>query len=401
MRQLFFLIICISHNTFSQIDIKTPILKPDIILEYDIALKYNNPVISKKVAKETLYNEDIIKHRIDSLNDLTPLNLVYNKVVAQHIKFYLIQRKDQVSKLLSLAEYYFPIFEKYLDQNELPLELKYLPIIESSLNANARSYAGAVGLWQFMYPTAKEYGLRINSYLDERKDVYKSTQAACSYLSKAYKVFNDWDLALSSYNAGRRNITKAIRRSGGVFNYWELRPFLPKETRNYIPSFIAALYVMNFAAEHGIYKSNENIFVSYEIDTVYVKRPIKMSHLAEILQVDTLLLERLNPTYRINLIPSLEGEKFPIILPDNKAGFFIVNEDSLYVELEKMELAEKLNYPAFTDVEKIRYKVKKGDFLGKIANKYKCTIKDLMLWNDLKNHNIRVGQRLNIYRTVK
>ena len=161
-----------------------------------------------------MYNEDIIKHRIDSLNNLTPLNLVYNQVVAQHIKFYLVQRKDQVSKLLSLAEYYFPIFEKYLDQNELPLELKYLTIIESSLNANARSYAGAVGLWQFMYPTAKEYGLRINSYLDERKDVYKSTQAACSYLSKAYKVFNDWDLALSSYNAGRRNITKAIRRSG-------------------------------------------------------------------------------------------------------------------------------------------------------------------------------------------
>ena len=128
---------------------------------------------------------------------------------------------------------------------------------------------------------------------------------------------------------------------------------------------------------------------------------MKISHLAQLLNIETNLLKALNPTYRINLIPSLEGEKFPIILPDNKAGFFIVNEDSLYVELEKMELAEKLNYPAFTDVEKIRYKVKKGDFLGKIANKYKCTIKDLMLWNDLKNHNIRVGQRLNIYRTVK
>jgi membrane-bound lytic murein transglycosylase D len=401
MRQLFFLIICISHNTFSQIDIKTPILKPDIILEYDIALKYNNPAISKKVAKETLYNEDIIKHRIDSLNDLTPLNLVYNQVVAQHIKFYLIQRKDQVSKLLSLAEYYFPIFEKYLDQNELPLELKYLPIIESSLNANARSYAGAVGLWQFMYPTAKEYGLRINSYLDERKDVYKSTQAACSYLSKAYKVFNDWDLALSSYNAGRRNITKAIRRSGGVFNYWELRPFLPKETRNYIPSFIAALYVMNFAAEHGIYKSNENIFASYEIDTVYVKRPIKMSHLAEILQVDTLLLERLNPAYRIKLIPSIKAENFPIVLPYDKVGLFITNEETIYQKLESMELAEKLDYPEFTDIEKIRYKVKSGDYLGKIAKKNQCTVKDIMLWNDLKSHNIKVGQRLNIYKTVK
>ena len=399
-RQLFFLILCISNNVFSQIDIKIPILKPDIILEYDVAFQHNSPTTSK-AAKEVLYNEDIIRHRIDSLNDLTPLNLVYNQVVAQHIKFYLLQRKDQVSKLLSLSDYYFPIFEKYLDQNELPLDLKYLPIIESSLNANARSYAGAVGLWQFMYPTAKEHGLRINSYLDERKDVYKSTQAACTYLSKAYKVFNDWDLALSSYNAGRRNITKAIRRSGGVFNYWELRPFLPKETRNYIPAFIAAFYVMNFAAEHGIYKSNENTFASYEIDTVYVKRPIKMSHLAEILQLDTLLLERLNPAYRIKLIPYVEAENFPIILPYNKVGLFITNEETIYQKLESMELAEKLDYPEFTDIEKIRYKVKSGDYLGKIAKKNQCTVKDIMLWNDLKSHNIKVGQRLNIYKTVK
>ena len=400
MREIYFLIICITSNVFSQIEIKTPTLKPDIFLEYDIAFQHNNPKNSK-VVEEALYNEDIIRHRIDSLNQLTPLNLVYNQAVAQQIKFYLLQRKEQVSRLLSLSEYYFPIFEKYLDQNELPLDLKYLPIIESSLNSNARSYAGAVGLWQFMYPTAKEQGLRINSYLDERKDVYKSTEAACNYLSKAYKVFNDWDLALSSYNAGRRNITKAIRRSGGVFNYWELRPFLPKETRNYIPSFIAALYVMNFAAEHGIDKSNEKIFASYEIDTVYVKKPIKMSHLAQILQIDTLVLERLNPAYRIKLVPSIKTENFPIVLPYNKVGVFITNEASIYQQLESMELAEKLNYPEFTDIEKIRYKVKSGDYLGKIAKKNQCTIKDIMLWNDLKSHNIKVGQRLNIYRTVK
>jgi len=400
MRKLAFLIICISYNVFSQIQIKVPILKPDIILEYDIAFEDKIPQTSK-VDKDTLYNEDIIRHRIDSLNQLTPLNLVYNKVVAQHIKFYLLQRKEQVSKLLSLSDYYFPIFEKYLDQNELPLELKYLPIIESSLNPNARSYAGAVGLWQFMYPTAKEYGLRINSYLDERKDVYKSTEAACNYLSKAYKVFNNWDLALSSYNAGRRNITKAIRRSGGVFNYWELRPFLPKETRNYIPAFIAALYVMNFATEHGISRSNEDMFLSYNADTVYVKKPIKMSHLAQILQLDTLVLERLNPAYRIKLIPSIESENFTIVLPYDKVGLFITNEESIYEQLESMELAEKLNYPEFTDIEKIRYKVKSGDYLGKIAKKNQCTVKDIMLWNDLKSHNIKVGQRLNIYKTVK
>ncbi|MBF25043.1 MAG: lytic transglycosylase [Flavobacteriales bacterium] len=400
MRKVFIFFIFIFINSSAQSNLNTVLFKNDTLLFYDTILKPKNKVISQNIIK-TDYNSLIVKRRLDSLNDLTPLNLVFNKVVEQHIKFYLFQRQEQVSKLLALSDYYFPVFEMYLDKNQLPLELKYLPVIESSLNANARSHAGAVGLWQFMYPTAKEQGLRINTYLDERKDLYKSTQAACAYLLKAYNVFNNWDLALSSYNAGRGNVTKAIRRSGGKFNYWELRPFLPKETANYIPSFIAAVYVMNFANEHGILADENYKFKSYSIDSIHLNKSVKISHLAQLLNIETNLLKALNPTYRINLIPSLEGEKFPIILPDNKAGFFIVNEDSLYVELEKMELAEKLNYPAFTDVEKIRYKVKKGDFLGKIANKYKCTIKDLMLWNDLKNHNIRVGQRLNIYRTVK
>jgi membrane-bound lytic murein transglycosylase D len=400
MRKVFIFFIFIFINSSAQSNLNTVLFKNDTLLFYDTILKPKNKVISQNIIK-TDYNSLIVKRRLDSLNDLTPLNLVFNKVVEQHIKFYLFQRQEQVSKLLALSDYYFPVFEMYLDKNQLPLELKYLPVIESSLNANARSHAGAVGLWQFMYPTAKEQGLRINTYLDERKDLYKSTQAACAYLLKAYNVFNNWDLALSSYNAGRGNVTKAIRRSGGKFNYWELRPFLPKETANYIPSFIAAVYVMNFANEHGILADENYKFKSYSIDSIHLNKSVKISHLAQLLNIETNLLKALNPTYRINLIPSLEGEKFPIILPDNKAGFFIVNEDSLYVELEKMELAEKLNYPAFTDVEKIRYKVKKGDYLGKIANKYKCTIKDLMLWNDLKNHNIRVGQRLNIYRTVK
>ena len=400
MRKVFIVFMVIITNTFSQSDLQPIILKKDTLLFYDTILQPKETIINQEEI-EKIYDSKIVKHRIDSLNDLTPLSLVFNKVVEQHIKFYLFQRQDQVSKLLALSEYYFPVFEMYLDKNKLPLELKYLPVIESSLNANARSHAGAVGLWQFMYPTAKEQGLRINSYLDERKDIYKSTQAACDYLIKAYKIFNNWDLALSSYNAGRGNITKAIRRSGGKFNYWELRPFLPKETSNYLPSFIAAVYVMNFANEHGIFPDYQYKYKKYSIDSVHLNRSIKISHLAKLLEVDTALLRALNPVYRVNLIPSLDNEKFPIILPDNKAGFFLLNEDSIYLELEKMELAEKLNYPDFTDIEKIRYKVKKGDFLGKIANKYKCTIKDIMLWNDLKNHNIKIGQRLNIYRTVK
>ena len=400
IRSVFILITLMSLPVFSQSEIKIPVLKTDNVLDYD---KEFEKLIeeTKIVDQDIVFDEELVKRRIDSLNKITPLNLVYNKTVLQHIKFYLFQRKKQVGKLLALSDYYFPIFEQYLDKNNLPLELKYLPIIESSLNPTARSYAGAVGLWQFMYLTGKEYGLRINSYLDERKDVYKSTQAACDYLYKAYKVFNDWDLAISSYNAGRRNITKAIRRSGGIFNYWELRPFLPKETRNYIPSFIAALYVMNFAEEHGISKSSEILFKTHEVDSIHLNRPLKISHLAHVLQIDIDLLEELNPMYRNKLIPFLNSEKFPIILPHNKAGVFLINEDSIYHQITSMELIEKTKYPAFTDLEKIRYKVIKGDYLGKIAKKYMCSTSDIMLWNDLKSHKIKVGQTLNIYRTVK
>jgi len=350
---------------------------------------------------EYLFDPTIVKHQLDSLNKLTPLNLVYNKTVAQHIKFYLFQRPEQVSKLLALSEYYFPIFESLLDKNTLPLEIKYLPIIESSLNPQARSYAGAVGLWQFMYLTAKEYGLRINSYLDERKDPHKSTQAACDYLRKAYKTFNNWDLAISAYNAGSRNIKKAIRRSGGKTNYWELRPFLPKETRNYLPSFIAAVYVMHFAKDYGIEKDINYIISNNNIDSVYLNEIVKIDHLAKLLDLELETLEKLNPVYRIKFVPSLNSEKFPIFLPKNKIDQFLEEEDTIYAELRRMALAEEHDFPPFTEIEKITYIIKKGDYLGKIAAKYNCTVKDIMLWNDLKTHKINSGKRISIYRTVK
>mgnify|MGYP001309910831 CR=1 FL=1 len=350
---------------------------------------------------KSLFDEEKIKQQIDSLNKKTPMNLIYNKTVGQHIQFYINQRPGQVAKLLALSEYYFPIFEKFLDKNELPLELKYLPIIESSLNPHARSYAGAVGLWQFMYLTAKEYGLRVNSYLDERKDINKSTQAACRYLKRAHSNFNNWDLALSAYNAGERNVKKAIRRSGGKSNYWEIRPFLPKETRNYIPSFIAAVYAMNFASEYGIQPDTNHLFKEMPTDSVYLRRAVKIEHLATLLDINIATIEKLNPVYRTKFIPFLEKEKFAINLPQSKVDQFVSQEDSIYIKLSAMELAESLEFPPYTDIEKIRYTVKRGDYLGKIAKKHKCTVKDIMLWNDLKTHKIYEGKKLNIYKTVK
>ena len=372
----------------------------DKFLKFD-TLFSNFKLIESNIIKDSSFNEEVIKLRLDSLNQLTPLELTYNQTVLKFIKFYIKQRKSQVAKLLALSDYYFPIFEEYLDKYSMPLELKYIPIIESSLRVHARSPAGAVGIWQFMYYTAKEYNLRINSYLDERRDVYKSTEAACQYLNKAFNIFDNWELAVASYNCGRGNVTKALRRSGGELNYWKIRPFLPRETRNYIPALISVIYVMNYASEHGIKADTTYTIDTHTIDTIQLKKPIKISHLAEVLQIEQSLIEELNPVYKNKLVPYRSGEKFHVVLPHYKWGVFLNNEDSVYSLLNKMEEAENLEYPLFSDIEKIKYVVKRGDYLGRIARKYKCKVSDIMTWNDLSSSKIRVGQKIYIYRTIK
>ena len=372
----------------------------DKFLKFD-TLFSNFKLIESNIIKDSSFNEEVIKLRLDSLNQLTPLELTYNQTVLKFIKFYIKQRKSQVAKLLALSDYYFPIFEEYLDKHSMPLELKYIPIIESSLRVDARSPAGAVGIWQFMYYTAKEYNLRINSYLDERRDVYKSTEAACQYLNKAFNIFDNWELAVASYNCGRGNVTKALRRSGGELNYWKIRPFLPRETRNYIPALISVIYVMNYASEHGIKADTTYTIDTHTIDTIQLKKPIKISHLAEVLQIEQSLIEELNPVYKNKLVPYRPGEKFHVVLPHYKWGVFLNNEDSIYSLLNKMEEAENLEYPLFSDIEKIKYVVKSGDYLGRIARKYKCKVSDIMTWNDLSSSKILVGQKIYIYRTIK
>lgn len=372
----------------------------DKFLKFD-TLFSNFKLIESNIIKDSSFNEEVIKLRLDSLNQLTPLELTYNQTVLKFIKFYIKQRKSQVAKLLALSDYYFPIFEEYLDKHSMPLELKYIPIIESSLRVDARSPAGAVGIWQFMYYTAKEYNLRINSYLDERRDVYKSTEAACQYLNKAFNIFDNWELAVASYNCGRGNVTKALRRSGGELNYWKIRPFLPRETRNYIPALISVIYVMNYASEHGIKADTTYTIDTHTIDTIQLKKPIKISHLAEVLQIEQSLIEELNPVYKNKLVPYRSGEKFHVVLPHYKWGVFLNNEDSIYSLLNKMEEDENLEYPLFSDIEKIKYVVKSGDYLGRIARKYKCKVSDIMTWNDLSSSKIRVGQKIYIYRTIK
>tara|TARA_B110000444_G_scaffold21321_1_gene17663 strand:+ start:1649 stop:2794 length:1146 start_codon:yes stop_codon:yes gene_type:complete len=377
---------------------KTPFLILIIIGHFTYAQSQNKQAL---LNVEITIDETLVKHRLDSLNHLTPLELTFNTSVLQEIKFYLLKRQSQVSKMLALSSYYFPIFEIYLDKYNLPLELKYLPIIESGLNPKAKSSAGAAGLWQFMYNTAKEHGLRINSYLDERMDVYKSTDAACNYLVKSYNVFQNWELSLASYNAGRRSVKKSIIRSGGHMNYWSIRPFLPRETRNYIPSFIAAVYVMTFAEEHGINPDTNYLLNKQLIDSVFLKKSVKISHLSSALNIEEGILKKLNPTYKIKIVPSLNNEKFPILLPQDKADEFLYKESIIYALVDSLKEIESETYPEYSDVKKIRHNVISGDVLGKLAQKYHCKVKDIMLWNNLKDSNIKLGQSLIIYQLIK
>ena len=215
------------------------------------------------------WSEDIMQQRVAVLDLNSPFSLVYNRVVQSYIDLYMVRKREMSSRMLGLAELYFPTFEEYLDRHGIPLEMKYLAVVESALNPSARSRAGAVGLWQFMLPTGKIYGLKADSYIDERHDVYKSTEAACRYLKYLYRIYGDWELALAAYNCGPGNVNKAIRRAGGVKDYWKIYDYLPRETRGYVPAFIAVNYLFAHHAEHNIYPIAPT-YCAYEVDTVQV-----------------------------------------------------------------------------------------------------------------------------------
>jgi len=343
------------------------------------------------------FSDSIYEMRIRHLNAESPMDLVYNPYVKQYIKVYTQQRRSQLSRMMGLAEYYFPMFEEVLDQYDLPLELKYLSIVESALNPRAKSWAGATGLWQFMFNTGREYDLTVSSYVDERMDPYRATVAACQFFEQSYALYGDWSLVLASYNSGRGNVNKAIRRSGGKKNYWRIRPFLPKETQSYVPAFIAVCYAMNYAEEHTIVASKPRVLF-YETDTVTVKYQIDFEYLATSLDVPMSDLEFLNPSYKINVIPSLENRRYFLRLPVDKVGVFVANEDDIYAHFVKLDQEKQKSYPKYNEQdERIVYKVKSGEYLGKIALRYGCSVKKIRQWNNLKNDNIRVGQRLILY----
>jgi len=342
------------------------------------------------------YDSKLAEQRMEALNKKTPLMLSYNLEVEQYIKDYIYKNRDKVSELLFLAEYYFPIFEEALDRNNLPLEIKYLPIIESELNPSAKSPMGATGMWQIMFNTAKEYNLLISSYVDERMDVEKSTEAACKYFQKSYNRFNNWESSIASYNVGQYGVIKAMKRSGGKSNYWQYRAFLPPETQQYIPKFIAAIYVMSYADLYGIYPTKKDNNIYAKTDTVHIHNRLNLDILSNILEIDKNIVFKLNPSYKIRIIPELDYRDYYLRLPIKHLNYYLENQDYIFLRLKNEE--SEIIYPTYEELVKtIIYEVQAGDYLGKIANKYNCKTKDIMIWNDMNSTKIKLGEKLKIY----
>lgn len=353
--------------------------------------------------KDTIVLPDsVYKARLQALPCV--VELPYNQIVKRFILRYVQRGQKQVARMKRMSEYYFPIFEEALDRYGLPYELELMPVIESALNPQAHSHMGAAGLWQFMPATGKRYGLEINSLVDERMDPIKSTEAACRFLKAMYDVFQDWNLVIAAYNCGSGNVSKAIHRAGGKRDFWSIYPYLPRETRSYLPIFIAANYAMNYSDEHGICPAPlEKIMLT---DTILTNRRLHLEQVSTKLEIPLDELRRLNPQYTRDILPG--GTTYALCLPSEKAGLFIEQQDSIYAhkadQLINNRRAE-IDMAKVTDISGAYrvngvtyYTIKNGDTLGGIAKKFHCSVKQLKAWNGLKNDNIRAGRKLKIYK---
>jgi len=346
---------------------------------------------------EVALNASLLKERLAKINETTPFHLAYNPALEKIIKSYLKNRRKYYPNFMARAAYYFPMIEKYLDQYDIPLEMKYLALVESALKPKAKSRVGATGLWQFMYPTGKQYKLKVSSYVDERQDPLKATIAACNYLNDLYKIFGDWDLALAAYNSGPGNVSKAIRRSGGYKNYWNIRPYLPRETAGYVPAFYATMYLFTYAQEHQLTGSAPSIHF-FETDTIHIKKTVSFDQITEQTGIETAMLQFLNPEYKLDIIPFIKGKEYTLRIPKKQADIFLKNETELYALVDADAARREKPLPQYFEMDKrIRYRVKNGDYLGKIAYKYGVRVSDIKRWNGLKNTNLKIGQRLSIY----
>jgi membrane-bound lytic murein transglycosylase D len=373
----------------------------------------NSPAIEDLVNDTSL--RDLIYSNIpDSvyINRLAKIpsvfKLTYNPIVRQYIEMYTQRKRDRVQVMLGLAEYYFPMFDDIFDSYGVPVELKYMSIIESALNPRARSRTRAIGIWQFMYGTGKRYGLNVNSLVDERRDPIKETHAAAQYSKELYDIFGDWQLVVAAYNCGPANVNKAIRRSGGKKNYWDIYRYLPRETRGHVPAFIAAAYVMTYYKEHNL--TPVPVSMPLRTDTIMVNHELHLMQVSDVLKIPIAQLRDLNPQYLMDIIPARNGQSFPLTLPLEYVTKFIDKQDSILkyrdsIYFNQKELFKSPNYASFKgnttkpsgNFALVYYTVKSGESLGIISEWFDCRINDLMDWNDIYNYRIRAGQKLQIY----
>jgi membrane-bound lytic murein transglycosylase D len=426
-----------NHETSACIDQRWMKELSDASLSNEMFFDIENMNIDEKVSYDL--DTELLKKRLHKLDVQSPFVIEYNPALENVIKSFLKNRAKSFERQMAIAEYYFPLFEEKLSKYNLPLEIKYLAIVESALQPKAKSKVGAGGLWQFMPATGKQYKLDITTYVDERHDPIKSTEAACHYMMNMYEIFGDWSLVLASYNCGPGNVSKAIRRSGGKTDYWEIRKYLPQETANYLPAFLATMYIYEFKKEHGLVPHKAEMKYA-ETDTVMVKHAMTFKQLSDLLDISEEQLEYLNPIYKSKYIPSIGNEHFYLRLPKNKIGIFVSNEEKIYgylayleqEKINKMQLAQvrkrdsiakqdsisvasnfKMKNNDTTEYEEVLkkrtkevvsknyHKVKKGESLGVIADKNNVSITDLRKWNNIKGSNINAGQSLVIQTTKK
>ncbi len=360
------------------------------------------------------FSDEVITQRIAEIN--SPIPLSYNRHVKDFISLYAEKRRSLTQRVMGLSNLYFPLFEETLDKEGLPLEFKYLSVVESALNPVAVSPMGATGLWQFMYNTGLMYDLKINSYTDQRRDPIAATHAACKYFKDMYAIYNDWLLVIASYNCGPGNVNRAIKRSGGKTNFWEIMPYLPKETRNYVPAFIAVTYVMNYSREHNLYPVNP-AYNFFQVDTIAVNQHINFKVLAAQLELPLDVISYLNPIYKKNVIPAKDIAPMTLRLPTNKIAQFMSMEQAIYaasapaarpvmrvVSREDDDLMADANSGTFEyTVKKIKksHIVRRGETLSQVAAKYDMSPAQLKKLNRLRSSKLMKGQRLTVYTYKK
>jgi membrane-bound lytic murein transglycosylase D len=351
---------------------------------------------SKIKSERVIIDKDSIRLRVEDINSKTPFQIDYTPLLEETIINYLENRQATYLELYSKSDYFFPIFENALQKYNVPLELKYIPVIESALNPRAKSRVGATGLWQFMFNTAKDLDLKVNSYVDERMDPIKSSEAAAKYLSELYARFNDWNLAIAAYNYGPGNIRRAIKASG-YSNFWNLRGYLPKETANYVPSFIATLYLFEFAHKHEIKMKSKEMKLALT-DSIPIKKMVSFSHIADKIGVPIDTLNFLNPSYIHSIIPNVKNKQYYLTLPQAYTDAFIEKEAEIYNMADLDYNSREKPLPQLYELNsRTVYRVVNGDFLGKIARNYGVRVSDIKKWNKLKDDKLRIGKRLIIF----